>query len=64
MIPSFAIMGISQDFENIAKKVQDFASTQQKSDGVLEMVLQLESVCLQACEELREEYLIMEKVRN
>lgn len=64
MIPSFAIMGISQDFENIAKKVQDFADTQQKADGVLEMVLQLESVCLQACEELREEYLIMEKVRS
>jgi len=64
MIPSFVIMGISQDFENIAKKVQDFADTQQKTDGVLEMVLQLESVCLQACEELREEYLIMEKVKN
>ncbi len=64
MIPSFAIMGISQDFENIAKKVQDFAGTQQKTDGVLEMVLQLESVCLQACEELREEYLIMEKIKN
>ena len=63
MIPSFAIMGINSDFENIAKKVQEFAGNQQKSDGVLEMVLQIESVCLQACEELREEYLIMENVR-
>lgn len=62
MIPSFAIMGINQDFENIAKKVQDFAGTQQKSDGILEMVLQLESVCLHACEELKEEYLMMKKL--
>jgi len=64
MIPSFAIMGINQDFENIAKKVQDYAGAIQKDDAVLNMVLQLESVCLQACEELREEYLIMEKIKN
>jgi len=64
MIPSFAIMGIDQDYENIAKKVQDYAGAQQKDDEVIEMVLQLESVCVRACEELREEYLIMEKIRN
>ena len=26
MIPSFAIVGISQDFENMARKVQEYAS--------------------------------------
>jgi CheY-like chemotaxis protein len=56
MIPSFSIMGISPDFENMAKKVQDFASTQLQSEGIQEMVLQLESVCEQACIELTEEY--------
>ena len=56
MIPSFSIMGISSVFENMAKKVQDFASSQQKTDGIAELVLQLENVCGQACEELKIEF--------
>ena len=52
MIPSFSIMGISTDFENMAKKIQDYASTQQLADGIPDMVLQLENVCAQACKEL------------
>jgi CheY-like chemotaxis protein len=56
MIPSFAIVGISVDFENMAKKVKEFASTQQQSVGISDMVRQLENVCLQACSELEEEY--------
>ena len=56
MIPSFAIMGISIDFENMAKKVQDFASTQKQADGIHDLVLKLDSVCSQACRELKEEF--------
>ncbi len=56
MIPSFSIMGINSDFEEIAKKVQDYASNQQHSKGIPEMVFQLEEVCEQACVELTEEY--------
>jgi len=56
MIPSFAIMGISTDFENIAKKVQEFATTQKQSEEIPELVMQLEHICEQACEELEEEY--------
>jgi len=56
MIPSFSIMGISIDFENMAKKVQEYASTQQQSDGIPGLVLQLENVCTQACIELKEEF--------
>ena len=52
MIPSFSIMGISSDFENMAKKVQEYASTQLKEDGIHELVLQLENICIQACSEL------------
>jgi PAS domain S-box-containing protein len=59
IIPSFAIMGMNHDFENIAKKVQEFAGSQQQTDGIQEMVLKLETVCLQACDELKEDYLIM-----
>ncbi|HXB40767.1 MAG TPA: ATP-binding protein [Bacteroidia bacterium] len=56
MIPSFSIMGISIDFENMAKKVQEYASTQQQTDGIPDMVLQLENICVQACIELKEEF--------
>jgi PAS domain S-box-containing protein len=56
MIPSFSIMGINVDFENIAKKVQEFASTQRQADGIHDMVSQLEKVCNQACRELKSEF--------
>jgi PAS domain S-box-containing protein len=59
MIPSFSIMGISPNFENIAKKIQDFASAQEKSNEIQDLVLQLEEVCLQACSELQEEFNII-----
>jgi PAS domain S-box-containing protein len=56
IIPSFSIMGISTNFENMAKKVQEYASTQQQTEGISDLVLQLEIICNQACKELKEEY--------
>lgn len=56
MIPSFSIMGIGVYFENMAKKVQEYASTQQQPNEILDLVLALEKVCLQACIELTEEF--------
>jgi len=61
MIPSFSIVGINQDFENMAKKVQEFASKQNEENDILEMVLQLENICTQACRELEEELIILKK---
>jgi len=55
MLPSFSIVGINRDFENMAKKVQEYARNQQQTDGINDMLLQIESVCLQACAELTEE---------
>jgi len=65
MIPSFAIMGISADFESLAKKVQECAPSYALADqpkpaisdsvGLPDLVLQLEKVCIQACKELIEE---------
>jgi hypothetical protein len=49
-------MGMSVDFENMAKKVQEYAHTQQQSDEINEMILQLENACTRACEELAEEF--------
>tara|TARA_R110001583_G_scaffold34335_3_gene115460 strand:+ start:852 stop:3809 length:2958 start_codon:yes stop_codon:yes gene_type:complete len=56
MIPSFSIMGISSDYENLARKVQEYASTQQQTDDISEMVTKLEEVCMQACSELEEDF--------
>ena len=56
MIPSFSIVGINSDFENMAKKVQEFASTQGQEEGIHDMILQLENVCSEACRELEEEF--------
>lgn len=56
MIPSFSIMGISEDYENMARKVQEFAISQRQSDNISEMVVKLEEVCLQACAELKAEF--------
>jgi PAS domain S-box-containing protein len=61
MIPSFSIMGISIDFENMAKKIQEYASTQQQAEGIPDLVLQVENVCLQACEELKVEFNAIKK---
>ena len=56
MIPSFSIMGISPDFENMAKKIQEFATTQQQSEEIHDMVFQVGNVCTQACKELEVEF--------
>ena len=62
IIPSFAIMGISVDYENMAKKVQDFAKNQQQTDGINELVQQIDTVCTQACIELELEYTMIKNV--
>jgi hypothetical protein len=64
MIPSFSIMGINADFEEMAKKIQDFAKNQQQTEGISDMVLQLETVCNQACVELEEDLITINKTRN
>lgn len=57
MIPSFSIMGISKDFENIAKRVQEDADNiQRQANGIPGLVLQLEDICTQACKELEAEF--------
>lgn len=56
MIPSFSIMGIDTEFENMAKKIQDYANTQQQTDKIPDMVLQIENLCNQSITELKAEH--------
>lgn len=61
MIPSFSIMGIHSDFENMAKKIQEFVAIQQKNEEIENIVLKLEDVCMQACKELELELETLKK---
>jgi len=56
IIPSFSIVGISGDFENMARKVQEYAGTKQQIEKIDDLVAQIESICNQACVELEEEF--------
>ncbi len=64
MIPSFSIMGISSEFENMAKKIQEYAINQQQTDGISDLVMQLETVCTQSCKELQEAFEIIKNKTN
>jgi len=55
IIPSFMIMGISKDYEMMARNIQEYAKRQEKAAAINELVLKLEEVCTQACKELRGE---------
>lgn len=61
MIPSFSIMGMHKDYENIAKKVQEYSGANKQIDKLPDLILQLEKVCLQACEELKND---LKKMKN
>ncbi len=64
MIPSFYIMGIHKDYETMGKKIQEYARSENHHDELEELVKQLESICNQACIELKEENdLIMKLIR-
>jgi hypothetical protein len=55
MIPSFSIVGISTNYVNVAKKIQEFARTQEETEGIPGLVQQIENVCEEACRELESE---------
>lgn len=52
MIPSFAIIGISPEITEIAKRIQEYAYSLKLSEELDDMILELENVCNHACIEL------------
>jgi PAS domain S-box-containing protein len=64
IIPSFSIMGMNKEFETMAKKIQDYSTSGNKLDEIEGLVLQIDTICSQACIELMEEYKIIEKNRK
>ncbi len=61
IIPSFSIMGIHKDFEIMAQNIQTFANKKQHLDEIRGLVLQVENVCYQACDELKDELIDLKK---
>ena len=64
MIPSFSIVGIHVKFEDMAKKINEYAHTQLQTNDTETMVLQLEKVLIQACIELEEEFNNIKKTKD
>jgi PAS domain S-box-containing protein len=56
MIPSFSIMGISSEYEIMVKNVQEIAHRKLYNDELYRLLSELESLSLQACKELEEEF--------
>ncbi|MBK8882988.1 MAG: response regulator [Bacteroidales bacterium] len=56
IIPSFSIVGISKENEDVARQIQKDASAKQNLDEIHGLVNQIDSICSKACEELKEEY--------
>ena len=61
IIPSFSIMGISSDVEDLAKKIQEYASKEKHLDKIEDLIIELEECCVQSCDELEEE---LEIIKN
>ncbi|HTL81284.1 MAG TPA: ATP-binding protein, partial [Bacteroidia bacterium] len=61
MMPSFAIVGISSDFETIAKRVLEYSKSGKSAFGIPSLIFQLENICAKACEELESELISLKK---
>jgi PAS domain S-box-containing protein len=60
MIPSFSIVGISKQYEDMAKGLQESARTGENQEEIRGFVLALENVLTQACEELETELTLIQ----
>jgi NTP pyrophosphatase (non-canonical NTP hydrolase) len=50
--------------ENVSKKIQEAAKTNQFTEETAQMVVQLETVCQQACEELEIEFNLIKNTQS
>jgi CheY-like chemotaxis protein len=56
LIPSFTVMGMNKEYEDMTKKIQEHAKKKEKAEEISDLVNEIERVCKKACVEL-EEYL-------
>jgi hypothetical protein len=63
MIPSFSIVGISPDYEKMARQIQDDPGKQENLEILPALVAQIEEVFGKACSELEEEYHLIKSMK-
>lgn len=61
LIPSFSIVGISPEYETLAKNMQEYTRNNVKHDEIQAIVLQLDKVLKLACKELEIEMNLLNK---
>jgi PAS domain S-box-containing protein len=61
LIPSFSIMGITKEYEQLATQIQKNAATGENTGEIHDLILQLEIALSQVCAELELEYNLIEK---
>lgn len=54
LIPSFTVMGINKEYEDMTKKVQEYAKKREKAEEISDLVNNIEKACKRACAELEE----------
>jgi PAS domain S-box-containing protein len=64
IIPSFSIVGIDIEFENMAKQIQEFAGTRKEAHKIHDLIMQLENVCNKACIEVEEEVSLIKNTKR
>lgn len=62
IIPSFSIMGMSPDLEKMARQIQEDANTGKFTNETAQIVIELETICYQACTELEKEFNLLKNI--
>jgi CheY-like chemotaxis protein len=61
MIPSFSTVGISDEYEQMARKIQKYARNKEEMEKIDELFGKIETVCIQAYKELQDELVLLKK---
>jgi PAS domain S-box-containing protein len=62
IIPSFSIMGMSPDLEKMARQIQEDANVGKFTNETAQIVIELETICYQACTELEKEFNLLKNI--
>jgi PAS domain S-box-containing protein len=63
LMPLFSMVGISKEYEEIAKRIQENSKTRTNTEETHVLLKQLDAILTQACVELEDEYQLLEKVQ-
>lgn len=64
MIPTFSIVGISNEYEVMARKIHELSDSNNPGEEIRALVTQLDTICMKACVELSMELLKLEKANK